>query len=177
MKGDIEGTALQLLAPLYSADLIQDGWTVFLQALSTVIASDVAIAVCLDVDGRSLEFMCEGLFSKDMIASYEAHFAAIDPWAEAFLSGSRPFGKIVSSNELLSASEFEKTEYYNDFWRPNDDLFYTCGALMKVGDGLANVGMPRCRDRGDYDQSDIALLDILAPHIGLALEMHRRLGR
>jgi DNA-binding CsgD family transcriptional regulator len=68
-------------------------------------------------------------------------------------------------------------EYYNDFWRLNHDLFFTCGALIEVDGGFPNVGFPRCRDRGAYDCSDIALLDVMSPHIGAALRLHQRLNR
>jgi DNA-binding CsgD family transcriptional regulator len=175
MVGDIATQVLPLLELLYGADFTADGWVHFLRMLMGVVESDVSIAVLWDRQGRPLEFLSEGIFSRDMMGVYEAHFAAIDPWADAFLSAGRPFGKNVCSHEVLDPKVFEQTEYYNDFWRPNSDLFHTCGALIAIEGGYANVGMPRCRSRGEYDARTIALLDMLSPHIGNALNLHQRL--
>lgn len=177
MRGDIRDKALDLLEPLYEANYAPDGWPSFLRKLMGAMESDVAIAVSLDSMARPFEFLVQGVFGRSMVADYQAHFAAIDPWAGAFLSAKRPFGKNVCSHELLDPREFEQTEYYNDFWRPNEDLFHTCGALVRLEDGFANVGFPRCRRRGAYDASDIAFLDLMSPHISAALRMHHRLDR
>lgn len=177
MRGDIQAKALELLEPLYEAEFVDDGWPIFLRALMSSIESDMAIAVCLDLQGRPIEFLSEGVFTPAMATAYESHFAAIDPWAGAILSSKLPIGKNVRSNDLVDSREFEKSEYYNDFFRPNHDLFYTCGALIQIDGGLANVGVPRSRSRGAYSCSDVALLDVMAPHISSALRMHQRLRR
>jgi len=175
MRGDIREKALELLEPLYQAEFVDDGWAVFLRKLMGVMESDVAVVVSLDVQGRPLDLNSAGILTETLVADYQAHFAAVDPWPEAFLATQRPFGKNVCSQELLDPREFEQTEYYNDFWRPNHDLFHTCGTLMLLDHGFANVGFPRCRDRGSFDRSDITFLDILSPHIGAALGLHHRL--
>ncbi|MEO7936456.1 MAG: helix-turn-helix transcriptional regulator [Dokdonella sp.] len=175
MTEDITRQVLPLLELLSSAEFTEDGWPRFLQALMQTVESDVGIAVICNEQSSPIEFISEGILSVDMLGDYESHFAAIDPWANAFLSGGRPFGKNVASHELLDPKVFEMTEYYNDFWRPNEDLFYTCGALIKYAGGYANIGMPRSRSRGEYETSTIALLDILSPHISNALNLHERL--
>lgn len=177
MRGDIRDKALELLEPLYEADFVDDGWPRFMRRLMGAMESDIAAAVCLNPQGRPFELLVQGDFSESMAADYNAHFAAIEPWAEAFLSLKCPFGKSACSQDVLAPGEFERTEYYNDFWRPNGDLFHTCGTLVRLDNGFANVGFPRSRGRGVYDTSDIAFLDLLSPHIATALRMHHRLGR
>lgn len=175
MRGNLHEQALDLVQPLYSTVFAEDGWSLFLKRLQAVMECDVAIAVVLDRQGRPSEFMIEGGFSDAMAREYEHHFAAIDPWANNFIASQQPMGKVVLSQELLSDREFEQTEYYNDFWRPNDDLFHTCGTLIEVDEHtLANVGLPRRRSRGGYDPADIALLDVLSPHIRAALQLRGR---
>ncbi len=176
MKRDIRKAALELLQPLYEAEFVEGGWQTFLQRLVQVMESDSAALVVLDRAGKPREIMGEGPLAISISHDYADHFAAIDPWPMAFAAARLPFGKSICSHELIAPDEFEKTEYYNDFWRPYGDHFHTCGALVSVDEGtMANFAVPRSRGRGFYTASDVALMDLLAPHVSTALQLRQRL--
>jgi DNA-binding CsgD family transcriptional regulator/GAF domain-containing protein len=167
-----------LLQPLYAAGVTEDGWSIFLKQLSIVMGSDAGAIAILDTQLRPIEIFASGAFSTQLFDEYAAHFAAIDPWPAAFTASGRPLGQHVCSHELLSPGEFAKTEYYADLWRPHGDLFHTCGALIPIDDlSLANFAIPRSRRRGPYTPEDVTIMNMLSPHVTMALKLRAELAK
>jgi len=175
MQRDARSVVLGLLQPLYEAEVIDNGWSVFLHRLSRAMESDASAIAILDVEHRPTEIFAVGAFSKQLFDEYAAYFAAIDPWPAAFAASGRPYGQHVCSHELIAPSEFAKTEYYTDLWKPHGDLFHTCGALIPIDKhSVANFAIPRSRDRGAYSADDVTVMNLLSPHVTTALSLRKQ---
>jgi len=173
---DLSARVLGLLEPLYDAALGRTEWSGFLAELMSVLESDAAALVTLDRAGNPLTMMGEGMLNGPMMDAYP-DYVAIDPWPDAYAAAGLAPGKSVCSHELLDPAAFEKTAYYYDYWRHYGDLFYTCGVLLSVEDGIAaNFAVPRCRSRGPYTPSDKRILDLVSPHVCKALRLRGRLA-
>lgn len=171
--------ALALLEPLYDAAFGQPAdWTAFLERLRVAMEGDVGVLALIGTNEPSAEFVAQTGISADMQRQYAERFVAIDPWPAAFRGSGLPLGRNGCSQDFVSMRDFERSEYYNEFWRPNDDLFHTCGGFFGVDD--AHIGMlatPRRRHRRPFSQQHAALMDLVSPHVGRALQLRQRLAR
>jgi hypothetical protein len=60
------------------------------------------------------------------VKSYEEYFVTINPWQKG-----DPFarGVVALGEQILNDGQLVRTEFYNDFLRPQD-WFYSCGVLI-----------------------------------------------
>lgn len=170
--------ALELLAPLYDAAFGQPAdWAVFMDRLRLTMEGDVGVLALIGIREPSAEFIAQSGISEEMQRQYAERFVALDPWPAAFRDSGLSLGRNGCSQDFVSMRDFARSEYYNEFWRPNDDLFHTCGGFFAVDD--AHVGMlatPRSRRRSAFSREHAALMDLVSPHVGRALQLRQRLA-
>jgi DNA-binding CsgD family transcriptional regulator len=105
-------------------------------------------------------------FSEDWIESYSSHFAGINPWSTAM--SQMPMLKGFVAEEFFPRAEFEKTEFYNDFWKQ-------CGptaigmALVKRDGKLFNISSSIGSGEPEDNQIYADILTRLAPHLHRAV--------
>lgn len=106
----------QLLDSLYSAAGDHEAWNHFLARVAQRL--DAAWTGLISVDpsaqGHSLNFKFG--VPDEATRLYEHHYAAIDPWFLAYRS-SKLRGWTGKGSTLCPPSEFERTEFYTDFFR------------------------------------------------------------
>lgn len=171
--------ALGLLEPLYDAALgVPADWTAFMEQLRIAMEGDVGVLALIGTNDPSAQFIAQSGISDDMQRQYAERFVAIDPWPAAFRDSGLALGRNGCSQDFVSMRDFERGEYYNEFWRPNGDLFHTCGGFFAVDD--AHIGMlatPRSRRHRAFSREHAALMDLVSPHVGRALQLWQRLTR
>src|SRR5688572_12965374 len=59
-------------------------------------------------------------YGPEFMASYRAHYFRVNPYIPSWTR--LPVGEIVDSAQVLDEGELVRTEYYNDWLRPQDDL-------------------------------------------------------
>lgn len=108
---------------------------------------------------------------------YAEHFAAIDPFAAAMGGNGRfPPGVVVTGDQVVPARQFLASEFYNDWFRPND-LRHTAGAHVAIGPGrLLQLGVPRAAEAGAYAGGEVARLQRYFNHIRRAVVIAEVLG-
>jgi DNA-binding CsgD family transcriptional regulator len=103
---------------------------------------------------------------------YFERYHAINPYFQRDLPQMET-GRIFKSHETCSPKEFERTEFYQGFFRPLD-LFHTMSAVvLKEGDQLSNLSLARSRAMGVYTNWEARLLHQLVPHLQRALRIGR----
>lgn len=96
---------------------------------------------------------------------YAAHFAALDPFTAAMHSGLAAPGIVVAGEALVPARAFCRSEYFNDWFRPNG-LRYTARGFIGMPDGrYLQFGMPRAPGAGAYTPQELARLQRYFNHI------------
>ena len=114
-------------------------------------------------------------FSPDALQDYVEHYAFANPHPGAILSD-RPM-EILASEDRISRDEMRRTEFYNDFLAPQEDIGTGGGgALVHDGERLLIVGCQiRFRDEDTVLPRMLDTFRRLAPHLRRAFEMQRSL--
>lgn len=105
-------------------------------------------------------------FSDEWVESYASHFASINPWGDAM--SRMPMWQGFVAEELFPRAAFEKTEFYNDFWKQ-------CGqtaigmALVKRDGQLFNISSSIASGEPEDNQIYADMLTRLAPHLHRAV--------
>lgn len=167
-----ESLVLTLIDQIYAAAVDHTLWSGVLETLMLVTNSSSGVIYAFNPrTGNSRILTDENLNMKSMEA-YCQYYASIDPWCAYILS--RPAGEIFYSQQALSDTEFVKTEFYNDFLKPQG-IFHAMGGVVTVIDGqMYFLGVQRQRDMESYE-NDTHLLKTLFPHFERAFNISAKL--
>jgi hypothetical protein len=83
-------------------------------------------------------------------------------------------GHLHRSEALYPENDLIKTEFYNDFLRPND-LFKGFGISMYNDHRFAFLSVIRSRRAGSPSEKELRLLSLLTPHLQRAIQLHEHL--
>ncbi|WP_157932935.1 helix-turn-helix transcriptional regulator [Roseovarius salinarum] len=115
-------------------------------------------------------------YDPDFLTAYADHFGAINPWVPAMLSA--PEGSVLSAAEMCPADAMARTEFYNDWVRPQGDI--RCGGgLVLFRDDHRTVMLGaniRARDADRHEADWLALCGLLRPHLAQAFEISRQVA-
>jgi DNA-binding CsgD family transcriptional regulator/PAS domain-containing protein len=169
---------LGLLEPLYDAALGQAAdWSAFLERLTAAMEGDVGVLALIGTREPSAEFIAQCGVSEGMQRQYAERFVAIDPWPQAFMNSGMPLGRNGCSQDFVSMHDFARSEYYNEFWKENGNLFHTCGGFFGVDDKhIGLLATARSRRRRAFSPRHALLMDMVSPHVGRALQLRQRLA-
>lgn len=147
-------------------------WDAFLTKFSEAVHAEAA-GLCTEDKagqwGRNLATLGMDPASRK---SYEAYFISRNPW-----QGRRKVfaGNVETGEKLFSNRELVKTEFYNDFLKPNGWL-HECSAVTRVEEStfsrLFTLRSPRS---GAFTSEEIELCSYLAPHLQTAARIRQRI--
>ena len=106
-------------------------------------------------------------------ADYFEHYAGIHPLtARAF---NAPGGSVLTDRMLMPKAEFQHTEFYADWARPQgfDEMLHV--RLERSEQTVVGMGITRSRRGGEFEAADFALVRRLAPHVRRAIVTYQRL--
>jgi DNA-binding CsgD family transcriptional regulator len=107
--------------------------------------------------------------------SFSDYYASINPImarCEAKLSPD----ELWKSDMVITDAELGKTEFYNDFFKPNR-MHYTMGLRLVLESGpSASFSCQRPKDDGPFSEAAEVVATTLKPHLQRALELHHRMG-
>lgn len=171
-----------LIGKIYEAALAPHLWPAFLAAFATQFNSPSSMLWAIDFKRHSVEIDAgsndlaafHGLDPAAM-ASFASYYAQRNVWIENPVLHQE--GRVVVSSALFPDGQLKKTEYYNDWLRPQD-LFYSSAAVVeKRNDRSFNVTLARSEHAGPYTPQELAGIAQLMPHLQAAIALHRRLHR
>ncbi len=103
---------------------------------------------------------------------YEDYYANLNPWLKQehrYLSRNVHIG-----DEILPHHELIKTEFYNDYLRPQDCFHRLCGVVDRDGDCLTCLSIHRPSRYPPFTRDDRVFLGHLVPHVQRALKLQRQ---
>ena len=174
---DAETTYEALLAKIYDAALVRDGWSVMVAAVTEALGGA----------GGSLLFQDRSQTTPETditaIKGYPEHAGAL--YAEQFAQQDRrigmilaaPPGQIMADEWHYDYATYLQTSIYNDFYRPLGLARAIGVRLFSDGNRGGVLSAFREPERGSYGLEDIRLMERLAPHIMRALQLKRQLDR
>lgn len=176
---------LDLVGDIYQAGLEPERWPSVLGRISQAFEADLA---CIYTPAPTFPEQALYLthnFSDSTQAQYVAYYHQHDAWTGAanqrdiYIQGLVAFGE-----ELISQAQLHRTEFYNDFLKPNGLEWIVTTALF---DGRADphasaihtpathMTFTRHRDHAAFQAEQASLIHLIAPHVRRALLTHWRL--
>lgn len=104
--------------------------------------------------------------------TYERYYIRINPWTGA--AGKHPDGTVLFGYEMVDPAVLVKTEFYNDWLRPQG-LYDGMALFLRHDRNVLALSTLRPKRAGLHKKSDKALVKRFTPHILRAVEINRRL--
>lgn len=141
----------QLTGIISAAGLDRTRWQDFVDRLHHMTGARVHIAG-LDVrTGLDLGVTCAG-YDPDWLKSYEDHYGALNAWMNGIAQ--QRVGAVYNVNDLCPREDLERTEFYNDWIKPQEDilgggasmLFQEQSRMFVLGGNLRRRDIDRLED-------------------------------
>ncbi len=171
---DIATTTLDLVERLYEAISQGEAWPPFLDGLASAVGGVAPAIYVTDPATEADLFQVVSGVDPAWAAAYEAYFKHRDlrrDRVKALPAGSAGVGSALVPDDVLVRSEF-----YNDFLRPQGYFRLLGAVVFKREDALAVVRVIRPRTATPFGAQDVALLRRLVPHLARALRVHEQLA-
>lgn len=168
----IQHTAGELVSEIYAALLGSSNWETFLDYLSDALPNGKTTLFYHDANAGAGAFSINARFDPEYIATYSNHFCFINPWMRR--ASTRQVGLGVRAEQMLPRNELLRTEFYNDFLRPQG-LESGVGVTIVREDGR-NFMLSTLHGGTDDDAADAAasLLTKISPHLRQVFDFYRR---
>lgn len=164
---------LQLIDQIYDASLDARRWPTFIESLSE--AFNCVGGALLQRDRRSAEmdFIEFGGMAAATRTAYQRYYSARSVWMPAAFAGS---DELVIGHELApDKRSFERSEFYNDWLRPQGVYDAIGGVIQRSKGSLTVVTVLRTEQAGLVTEADKQVFARLMPHVRRAIDIHRRL--
>lgn len=168
----------RVVALLYDAAAGLESWPDALRAIADLAKSPSAILFTPTLPPDHGLFLGHGL-DPAVFESYGAYYHAKDVW---FASGQRnrlyQGGMIATGEELVPKTEFESSEWYNDFCRPIDIYHLLSNIVSPEGHPLipmTHLSLFRPRGGADFGAAERRFLATIHPHLERALVIRARM--
>jgi DNA-binding CsgD family transcriptional regulator len=163
---------LDLIGRVYDAALDERLWAGLASQIGAAFASPGTVVFTLG--NGPAEYLSATANHQIMRHAYEEYYHKVDPFAKAAFN-LKPY-ETFASHEILSDSEYIKTELYQDFCR-NVEVFHVLGSLAPIGDSkFVAIGIHRPRNYLAFDEKDKRIATLFMPHLERALQVRRRLA-
>jgi DNA-binding CsgD family transcriptional regulator/PAS domain-containing protein len=143
------------------AEVVNGQWTLIWGSFDNPAATDITAWARLD---------------PTVLAAYVEHYASVNVISQG-IEQFCPNDLVTFSHQVISDSDFEQSEYYNDYFRPNG-VFYALG--MKIDLSLkapAFISSVRPKTSGPFDDREGLVFETLLPHLQRSMKLHLELSR
>lgn len=155
---------------IYEAALDPAGWAPALIAVAQQVGASSATAIAMDMTDTSVNFGALYNIEPGRLNDYARHYMSVDVWnaALARLPARRPY----FSQTLIEGAAFTRSEFYNDFLRPQGIFHAVGGFVMRNNSQVFLCGMQRERQLGQFAPAQGRQLSRLFPHLERAAQLH-----
>lgn len=165
-----ETRLLDLISLIYSAVDRPSLWPTVLDGIAEAANSRCTLLFA-EYDPYACNVSAHARGDTEYIDSYKTYYGSVNVLA-APCDRIFPTGSVRYSHVAVPEAEFEKTEFYADWFRPQDYL-YSYGIKVPL-QGMKPAYMTTLRSRryGPYDERDGMVLTTLLPHLQRALRLY-----
>lgn len=164
----------QALEKIYAATLSEAFWPDALRTVGNLFDSDFTHFEVLEKKtGRPVFFRNEGA-SQDALDLYVNHYAAVSPRAP--IGEAQPEGHVSFDHDMLSETEIDRNEFYNDFMIPQGYKYFLSANLINNADMFSVFSIQRPMGQSHASETEIELMRRLTPHLSQAMKIHMRMA-
>jgi DNA-binding CsgD family transcriptional regulator len=165
----------ELLSVLYSAPLDHENWGRVLDLLCRHTGTRTGMLLCANSRiGLSVQAYGGARMDSALLEMYAVKYGTKDPFRLPLLQTSRT--GFIDGNELLSDEAMLQSEMYQHLNRPLGLRYPAVILLTRSLHRLEVISFWRTPEEGPMGPDSKHLLELLIPHIHIALEMSRKLG-
>ncbi len=170
---NIEKDALTLIEHAYDATLAPDKWQVLIEKFIATLGAHSGILREVNYDLGEVGLFTTVGYDSRAKKNYRDHFVHLDIFAPT-LKHSR-IGEMIHGDTAVPWSQQIKSEFYNDYMRPQGGRYVLGATLARDSHHHLLFGLQRTPTQGDFTQDQIQLIQLVAPHIAKAVQIHRQL--
>jgi DNA-binding CsgD family transcriptional regulator len=167
-----EPALLSAISRLYAATLARDDWGAVLEQVRDAFTGHHVILAMHDLGTGAVPFAA----SVGIEQANQARFLSTDAVRRsAPIYGAFPMDTALPRNALISDGDFARSDFYDEFVRPMQG-FHSVGAFLRGPDRLtASINICRPEHADAYDLPDATALQLMLPHVAMALEIQARM--
>lgn len=169
-----EDTVLRLVGLIYDAALDAQQWPLFLEAFADAVGGCSSMLRSADCEAGAADFVASVGYDPAWQAAYCKHFVKLDFLTPAL--NQFELGEVRSGDQIFSQSEQRKTEFYNDYFIPQNKLHALGALLARDGNHTLLFAAQRGKIAGTFGDEEARLMSILAPHVIRAVQVHRKIS-
>jgi len=172
---DAEKVLRDLIGAAYEAATDRCQWPAFLSSFARAVQSPSAALVVQDLcnpRGSASESLG---FDPFWEGRYLEYYGKINVWMHRARELFQP-GEVSQSNHIVGDEELVRTEFYNDFLRPQNHFYSFGSVLTERAAVISFITAMRSRSAGPFGEREVALLRELVPHLQSALRVHGRMA-
>lgn len=166
-----------LIETLYQAVQDPDAWTSLMSLLCQHLHADSAMIRFYAPDWSEVALTATHGFDPSFNAAYAQHFVHLDPIPKTVEQIGAAPGTLAILDEVIPPRALMRTEFYNDYLRPQDKRHIMGGYLYQEDGAKALFGVQRGHRRHSFEVPDKSLFQVLTPHFEQVLRLHRVLSR
>src|SRR5262249_21907259 len=166
-------TTLPIVELLYDAVDGDGGWPVFLDALARELRGVVPGLYIQDRGTDSMLFGAVSGMDPEWAGAYDAYYKTCDLRRGRIQA--LPPGGVFRGSALIDDRKLLRSEFYNDFLRPQGYFHIIGGVPLANEDLVAALRVIRPRSAPPFGRQEAALIHRLMPHLSRALRLHQRL--
>jgi DNA-binding CsgD family transcriptional regulator/PAS domain-containing protein len=160
-----------LIGLIYEAASRRDAWLEFLDQLAATLGVAAANLNVGNLETGHVEAVKSSGFSPEAAASCDAYYIHIDPYVDAGILNTPP-GCAIEGRAALPQAAFERTEFYNDWYRVQGWIHGFGGTISNdPGGDFAVIACHRAPNRPSDETWQAGFLQLLLPHLERALQI------
>jgi len=119
-----------------------------------------------------LSFIQSARTAPEAVMSYDSYYSKVNVWLDN--SKDLPVGKIITSDQLFPTQQFVKTEFYNDWLKPQGHFHALVGHIPKQDTLAVRLSMFKTKQQS-FSADETALLARLMPHLRRSCMIYKKL--
>jgi DNA-binding CsgD family transcriptional regulator len=167
-----------LIGKIYDAAVMPELWPVFLEQVSDTLGSRGTALYLVDFASRSttcrsdeISFIQSVRIAPETAVSYDRYYSKVNVWLEN--SRDLPEGKLITTDRLFPVRELVKTEWYNDWLKPQDYFHAMIGHLLTQDTLAVRLSIFRSKHQ-PFSADETAIFARLVPHLRRSCMIHKK---
>jgi DNA-binding CsgD family transcriptional regulator/PAS domain-containing protein len=163
-----------LIGTIYLCGAGNAEWQEFLDQFGRLFPALKLSLTGYDRSFSGVEILCTSNFDPSFIETYGTHYYKINPWKDLILI-SPPAPRVAWGHHAVPVPELQKTEFYADWIRPQDDVatgFTTL--LFNEQDRFMNLAVNVNPKHLKEAEAAAESLTLIGPHLRRAFELYRQ---
>ena len=169
------GVVLDIVDLVYETVHKPTLWGAVAEKISEALGGDSLGLYASFPESKTPAVLGLGSMPHDVWDSFSGYYAAINPVMQACERLFSP-EDVWLSHLAITDQALERSECYNDFYRPNR-MHYFAGLRIELPNHIAaNFSCQRSKELGPFDCNEAEILLRLRPHLSRALQLHTQLN-